>query len=515
MAPLFPGGQCSEERTTKKHTSKLASKQAAVSRVAGDSSSRLPGFWLLDARRSPTPYSRRLLTFPEDASINHVTFGGGTWIPSTNLDLRSRKLPPVRDHIATMVEETPLQSGPSAVHVTCGAVFRQRDPPIFTGSGDSDVEEWLSKYERVSASNKWDDQMKLGYVQFYLADIAQLWYNNHESDIPTWSVFKTSITDVFGRPSARKLRAEQRLRQRAQQPGENFTGYIEDVLNLCNRVNSTMTEEDKIKHILKGIEDDAFQMLLARNPTTVAALVSLCQSFDELRRQRSIARQALTTTDTLSSLHVTARPADQQPLLSTIKEFIREEVARQLLLLPLTNEPVQTLAPDLQHVIRTQIAEHLPPSIPQQPLVTAPLTYAAVAARPPQQPMPYTRPAMPTPAMPTPAMPTPASPLTTTSSPLHYAGPSPSFFRRQDVWRTPDNRPICFACGVAGHVARHCRRCPPSFFDTVATPDPSSSRTPPRYAADNRPSFSNRRSPSPRRRSLSPMRRRSATEEGN
>lgn len=448
-----------------------------------------------------------------------------------------------------MATETPSQPGPSAVHVTCGAVYPQRDPPIFSGSGESDVDEWLSRYDKVGASNRWDDPMKLGYVQFYLADIAQLWYHNHEAELPSWSAFKTAIKDVFGRPAARKLLAEQRLRQRAQQPGETYTGYIEDVLHLCTRVDPAMPEEAKINHILKGIEDGAFQLLLARNPTTVAALVSLCQSFDELRRQRAIARQALPTPDTLSSLQLAVPPATQPTLQPTIKDFIREEVARQLSLLPLTHEPAHPLAPGIQQAIRTQVAEALPPMF-QQPPVTAPLTYAAVAARPPQQPMPSAppRPLMPSHALATTAyhqsMPyAPLRPLTpprvlptsayASSPPI--PNPSAPSFRRSDAWRTPDNRPICFSCGLAGHVARHCRLVPPTFdavgmpvasssrsppnyapphFDADGRPVASSSRSPPEYARDQRPNDTHR-SPSPRRRSLSPMRRRPAAQEGN
>lgn len=43
-----------------------------------------------------------------------------------------------------------------------------------------------------------------------------------------------------------------------------------------------MTVEEKIKSIMKAIEDDAFEMLLAKNTQTVNEVMSLCQSCKEL-----------------------------------------------------------------------------------------------------------------------------------------------------------------------------------------------------------------------------------------
>nr|XP_054920383.1 acetylcholinesterase-1-like [Dermacentor andersoni] len=99
---------------------------------------------------------------------------------------------------------------------------RSHDPPIFNGSDEYDVEDWLWIYERV-------------------------WYHNHESDLSTWPDFKARITQVFGRLEVRKLRDEERLRNRSQQPGENFK-YIEDVVDLCKLVDPSMSESDKIRH---------------------------------------------------------------------------------------------------------------------------------------------------------------------------------------------------------------------------------------------------------------------------
>lgn len=55
---------------------------------------------------------------------------------------------------------------------------------------------------------------------------------------------------------AKKERAEHILRQRAQLAGESCTTYIEEVLKLCRTVDSAMTEEDKVGHVLKGIAED-------------------------------------------------------------------------------------------------------------------------------------------------------------------------------------------------------------------------------------------------------------------
>ncbi|GFW64946.1 CCHC-type domain-containing protein [Trichonephila clavipes] len=39
-------------------------------------------------------------------------------------------------------------------------------------------------------------------------------------------------------------------------------------------------------------------------------------------------------------------------------------------------------------------------------------------------------------------------------APVQKFPPEP---RKTDVWRTADNRPVCFHCGRPGHVMRYCR----------------------------------------------------------
>ncbi|KAH8026557.1 hypothetical protein HPB51_021451 [Rhipicephalus microplus] len=74
----------------------------------------------------------------------------------------------------------------------------------------------------------------------------------------------------------------------------------------------------------------------------------------------------------------------QQPAV-LIKDFVREEVACQLSLMPLVHDQSNCpLVPPLRNIIRDQIAEEASPSLHKAP-TAAPLTYATVASMPVMQ----------------------------------------------------------------------------------------------------------------------------------
>ncbi|KAH8039443.1 hypothetical protein HPB51_007321 [Rhipicephalus microplus] len=225
---------------------------------------------------------------------------------------------------------------------------------------------------------------------------------------------------------------------------------------------------------------------------------------------------------------------DQVALLADLKSFIREEIARQFSLLPFAHPPAAqqsatTILPPIRRAIEQEIAEVMPAYQPQQLPAPAPPSYAQVVARPPpvvQPPAPLTyaeaaaRPPPFTAAMP--ATYVDVTSQTQLQHPLQPFQPQlrPSAFTSwtrptpANRWRTPDNRPICFACGYAGHVARYCHRVQPALSSPIAG---HLSRPyhdePPSMPPPSRPGPSPRRSPSPRRRSLSPMRPSSANHE--
>lgn len=199
-------------------------------------------------------------------------------------------------------------------------------------------------------------------------------------------------------------------------------------------------------------------------------------------------------------------------------------------LLPCTAEPSSRLAPALRHVIQEEVAEALPAAQYQAP-VAAPITYAEAAGRPPLQPAPSFHPRVMRPPAPPVQPGVSMRPFQTNVLPnVVPASRSPTAVGSPltRTWRTQDNRPICFVCGIAGHVARYCRRRmpPPNTFQQAQYYDPAYAQPyvvpPPIYPVaaespmtslppDRSTTSTNRRSASPRRRSLSPMRRRSSS----
>ncbi|XP_077512923.1 juvenile hormone acid O-methyltransferase-like [Amblyomma americanum] len=65
-----------------------------------------------------------------------------------------------------------------------------RNPRIlksFNGDIFEDVEDWLQRYEQVTAFNQWDDAAYLRNVYFSLDDGARTWFENRENQLSSWT----------------------------------------------------------------------------------------------------------------------------------------------------------------------------------------------------------------------------------------------------------------------------------------------------------------------------------------
>lgn len=363
-----------------------------------------------------------------------------------------------------------------------------RDPGNFSGTDGEDVDEWLQLYELVSENHRWDPTLMLANLIFYLKGTAKAWFNNNVEELTSWSVCKTKLREVFGQSAGCRRAAKRELGMRVQTSTESYLAYIQDVLTLCRKVDATMAEADKVAHVLKGIADDAFNLLVFRGCSTVQDVITECRRFEEAKSRRiahHFARLPNTAaTSTCEDLRIETQPT---PLSGDITRIVRREIEA------ISPAPLRALAPsDPQPTIS------LIQTVVRQELANAGLQTICSVHRPDV-----------------------VTPPTLSPPSAYYRRPAPSN-RDPNAWRTPDDRPICFRCERVGHISRHCRSTWTSPSRTSFNNFHSSARTsnqvPPRrddsanYVPTTTTTAQYSRSPSPRRRvSQSPPPRRSSS----
>lgn len=322
----------------------------------------------------------------------------------------------------------------------------QRTPRPFHGDTFEDVEDWLDQFERVATFNEWDDVRKLRHVYYSLEDSARTWYENHERSMTSWQEFRRKLLQTYG-SSERKEKAEVALQSRAQKPNESVTMFVEEMSRLFRRADPAMSDETKVRHLMRGVKEQLFAGLVRSPPTTVAdfvreasamerslqqratqygrqASLAVCESpFNDERALRELVRSVLR--EELQALQACDR--DYRPAVAAVNDVIRDEVRRAMT--PMPPPEVQSVA-----TFDTNVGSPPAPTF-QQP------TYADVLSMP-APPAPQFLPAAPQPFQ------RPLNPA------LRY-GPR-RLERKATVWRTPDNRPLCYHCGEAGHILRHC-----------------------------------------------------------
>ncbi|GFW90341.1 CCHC-type domain-containing protein [Trichonephila clavipes] len=176
-----------------------------------------------------------------------------------------------------------------------------------------------------------------------------------------------------------------------------------------------MKEDEKVSHLMKGVAEDIYQALLMREINDTASFIKWCNYIEDMKQKR-VGRPKF---ERLPNVVPVASLTDETDLVSLIRTIVREEVHR------LVNQTQESLDSDpqfLEEINQDEVERVLAP-VSTKPTETRPRpTYAAVTRK-------Y-------------------------RAPVQKFPPEP---RKTDVWRTADNRPVCFYCGRPGHVMRYCR----------------------------------------------------------
>lgn len=347
------------------------------------------------------------------------------------------------------------QSSAAAVAAAHQVIVNQPQTPIvFHGDPSEDVEDWLDHFDRVAECNGWNAERKLRYVYFALQGSAKTWFHNHEAALTSWDEFRRQLTAAFS-SADRKERAELAIQSRFQAPNESVTTYTEDMARLFRRADASMAEDQKVRHLMRGVKQEIFAGLIRNPPATLTDFLAEATTMERALRQR--ARQynrnvmefssgpfQMTMGNNTDDLREFIRAVIREELQKiqgtdaattriSVAEMVRDEV-RQAVQPPCYDVPQHYEVP--QHYDAPQCYE-----VPQQQEPIR-VTYAEAARRPALY-----------------AASNVVRPFVRTEPPFRRRSPpyvEASRPRKSDIWRAPDFRPLCYHCGEAGHIYRMC-----------------------------------------------------------
>ncbi|XP_077550678.1 uncharacterized protein LOC144163880 [Haemaphysalis longicornis] len=363
-----------------------------------------------------------------------TTTSGSRQASPTRACLRLKDLPP---DFGLMPEGPKRRNAATntVVQGTTSPIMLQqpREPPSFRGAPAEDPEEWLEKLERVQIFNRWDDEETFRHVFFYCEDAARTWFENHESALTDWTQFKSEFLKTFT-TMVRQERAAILLETRTQHPNKGIVIFVEEMKRLFRRADPGMTEEKKLRFLMRGVKQELFACIVRNHPKTVSEFASEAAAMEKTLEIRT--RQYDRPINAQVSETIGARAINSDSLRDTIRAVVREELWK---LFPMTTPPPQVTS--LTDVIREEVQQALGTSVPSEaPREPEAMTYSVAVRRP--RPAPTRRQEAP-----------PFRRPMTPSRPPVARNQTP---RKTDVWRTPDNRPQCYHCGEADHIYRRC-----------------------------------------------------------
>ncbi|UYV75771.1 hypothetical protein LAZ67_13001284 [Cordylochernes scorpioides] len=333
---------------------------------------------------------------------------------------RSRRLEGLEPRFDIDEKNSPIRKISMSAGVNTGVKKKNtckhltRNPTVFSGNGTEDCDKWMKDHERIARSNCWDTTMELANAPFFLEGTAGQWYDNNEEGIDSWDMFKEMFSRTFDNSGVLLRRAKDNLQSRAQKSTESCESYIQDVLSLCRQVNPDMSKEEKVAHLMKGVIEDVYQVILMKEIDTVEAFVDWCRKV-EACKQRRIGKPRFERLPNVASI--------EQPNSSSLEDLIRR-IVREEIKSALHSESIVPEVNSLKKIIHEEVERNLTPIAEQGPYYREQRRQFEGPAKPP----PYYQQQNPT-------------RLTTAR-------------RKTDEWRTVDNIPVCFQCGRPGHVAR-------------------------------------------------------------
>lgn len=157
-----------------------------------------------------------------------------------------------------------------------------KSPIIFRGNNE-DVFEWIEKIERRFRMANWNETNKLRFISTHLEDDAYRWWSQAEDEIKSWPLFIESISRAFGSTRSKEVSFEQ-LKWYKQSMNQSITQYYDKIMELCKKVDPTMSDTIKLQYLMAGVRDSLKIQISLHDPQTSTAFLSYARKVEDVFR---------------------------------------------------------------------------------------------------------------------------------------------------------------------------------------------------------------------------------------
>ena len=130
------------------------------------------------------------------------------------------------------------------------------EPGCFHGKPPESPSEFIRDFRRAAIANNWTDNRAYTLLPSFLKGAAALWFDSlgpRCGGLDKLDSLTNALEGAFRR-LGEVDDLEDRLRYRVQGVDESLEEYAYEVLSLCQRVDSEMTEATKVKYLMRGLK---------------------------------------------------------------------------------------------------------------------------------------------------------------------------------------------------------------------------------------------------------------------
>jgi hypothetical protein len=164
----------------------------------------------------------------------------------------------------------------------------------FLGNLEDDASKWLASINHFFdiirlPGNK--DELCFQYAPAFLKTYAYRWWRENKDFIDNWSCFKQMFTEQFGDKNEYLL--EQQMNQRKQQPNEAVLKYYYDMMELCHKCDSAMSDKQKIRKLILGLRLSLYQEAIKDDYSTPQEFLIKVQHLENIEKLVELRQTAI------------------------------------------------------------------------------------------------------------------------------------------------------------------------------------------------------------------------------